>query len=48
MYDDLIALGTEGKLKPPKCSPRPLSDYKTAVSEAMKPFVGSKQLFVFD
>ena len=48
MYDDLIRLGLEGKLKPPKCTPHKLSNYKDAVRDAMKPFVGAKQLFIFD
>ena len=48
MYDDLIRLGLEGKLKPPKCTPHTLSNYRDAVREAMKSFVGAKQLFVFD
>lgn len=48
MYDDLIGLGVEGILKPPKCTTHSLSDYRLVVSEAMKPYVGSKQLFVFD
>lgn len=48
MYNDLGKLGLEGKLKPPKCTPHTLNNYKTAVSEAMKPFVSCKQLFVFE
>ena len=48
MYDDLIRLGIDGKLKPPKCTKHLLQDYKRALSQSMTAFVGSKQLFVFD
>lgn len=48
MYDDLIRLGLEGKLKPPKCALHALANYKIAVRESMKSFVSCKQLFVFD
>jgi len=48
MYDDLIRLGVEGKLKPPKCTEHLLQDYKAAVSQSMTAFSGSKQLFVFE
>jgi len=48
MYDDLIRLGVEGKLKPPKCTKHLLQDYKAALSQSMTAFVSSKQLFVFD
>ncbi|XP_065890147.1 enoyl-[acyl-carrier-protein] reductase, mitochondrial-like [Dysidea avara] len=48
MYDDLIRLGVEGKLKPPKCTEHLLQNYKTALSQAMTSFAGSKQLFVLN
>ena len=48
MYNELIRLGLEGTLKPPKCTLHTLSNYRSAVTHAMQPFVGSKQLFVFD
>jgi len=49
MYNDLIWLGVEGKFKSPKCTQHLINNYRTVVSElAMKSFVGSKQLFIFN
>ena len=44
MMSDLSLLAEGGKLRPKPCQEYPLEDYKTALSKAMEPFVGAKQL----
>jgi len=47
MLDTLYAITREGKLKPPLCSLVPFENYKDAVSLAMEPFIGKKQILDF-
>ena len=44
MMSDLCTLAEQGKLRPKPSVEYPLDDYKTALSKAMQPFVGEKQL----
>ena len=46
MMADLCEMAQNGQLRPPPCTEHSLGDYKTALSKAMKPYVGSKQLLV--
>ena len=46
MMSDLCKMAGEGRLLPPPCVEHALQDYKDALSRAMKPFVGGKQLLV--
>ena len=47
MLKELTDLALEGHLKAPKCTEVSLKDYKEALSQAMKPYVNSKYIFVF-
>ena len=44
MMYELCTLAEQGKLRPKPSVEHPLEDYKAALSKAMKPFVGEKQL----
>lgn len=44
MMSDLCSLAEQGQLRPKPCEEHPLADYRTALSKAMQPFVGAKQL----
>ena len=47
MIADLCQLGEEGLLTPPPCEHHPLKDFAIALSNAMKPYVGRKQIIDF-
>ena len=47
MLKELSDLALEGHLKAPKCTEVSLKDYKEVLSQAMKPFISSKFIFVF-
>lgn len=44
MMSDLCTLAEKGKLRPKPSVEYQLEDYKAALSKAMQPFVGEKQL----
>ena len=44
MVAELCEMGVKGQLKAKQCETHPLSEYKKALSKAMLPFVGTKQL----
>lgn len=46
MVADLCNLAEQGKLRPKPCTEYPLQDFKSALSKAMEPFIGAKQLLV--
>ena len=48
MMDELNQLAISGKLKPPPNTQYPLSDYQTALTKAMEPYVGSKQIILMN
>lgn len=48
MLNDLCELCKSGQLTAPRCTSVDIQDYKTALTNAMKPFVSSKQLIMFN
>ena len=44
MIDELCQLGEKGVLTPPPCEHHPFKDFSLALSRAMKPYVGKKQI----
>ena len=47
MLKELSEFAVEGHLKAPMCTEVSLKDYKEALSQAMKPYINSKYIFVF-
>ena len=48
MLSELCDLAEQGKLRPPLCTEHLLENYTTALSQAMVPYIGSKQLLVLN
>jgi trans-2-enoyl-CoA reductase len=48
MFDDLCQLAIDGYLSPPHCTQSNIQDYKMALSNALRPFISTKQLLVFN
>ncbi|XP_013383476.2 enoyl-[acyl-carrier-protein] reductase, mitochondrial-like [Lingula anatina] len=48
MYDELVDLSVQKKLRPPFCELVPISDFCEAVEIAVAPFKSAKQIFVMD
>ena len=46
MMEDLCLLGLTGHLRAPPTTHHPLPEYKTALTRAMEPYVGSKQIIL--
>ena len=44
MMSDLCDLGVEGKLRAPPCTEYHLEYFRTALSRAMEPYIGRKQV----
>lgn len=48
MFNDLCRIAEEGHLKAPRNTLHELKDYRTALDNALKPFVSRKQLLVIN
>lgn len=48
MFNDLCCIAEKGHLKAPRNTLHELKDYRTALDNALKPFVSRKQLLVIN
>lgn len=48
MYSELCTLAINGQLRAPKCVHYKIEDFKTALTNAMKPYISSKQLLILN